>query len=97
MVSPAEQVSFVLVAARDRGWPFDEAWRTALQSLPRPRESPAREEMREWMGALTWSRPFYAAAYRGETFDGLIPTLAASAPVIELEVQVDLIALLDAA
>lgn len=94
MVSPAEQVSFVLVAARDRGWPFDEAWRTALQSLPRPRESPAREEMREWMGALTWSRPFYAAAYRGETFDGLIPALAA-APVIE--VQVDLVALLDAA
>ena len=60
--TPATYVAAVLIALRDEGIEFDEAWSRAMRNLPRlPIEH--REDRKAWIKALTKTRPIFEREY----------------------------------
>ena len=62
--SPAAHVRVVLAYHRRAGRSFDEAWSSALRSIPRK-----DDEVPDWRSALRWSRERWRVCYETSELD----------------------------
>lgn len=63
--TPAWHLRVTLMALRQRGWPFDKAWASAIQRLrvqPHMTQEQA-EELAEYKEILGWARPVFEYHY----------------------------------
>jgi hypothetical protein len=69
-MQPAQYVRITLTGAKQRGWEFEDAWRSAINRIQPPNVSgvvdPVQDcEMREARALLEEDRPAFQAAYEG--------------------------------
>lgn len=62
-MTPAQHVRVVLAEHRRHGTSFEDAWVSALRSLPKGSSPSSQEQIKEWKAILRWAKEFYRAAY----------------------------------
>lgn len=56
----------MLAEHRNCGTAFEDAWVSALRSLPKGSNISSQQQIKEWKAALRWAKPHYRAAYEGD-------------------------------
>lgn len=64
-MTPAAYVRVILSEHRRRGTPFEEAWLSALRSLPKGVGPEAKAQIKEWKVQIAWAKQDFRAAYLG--------------------------------
>ena len=62
-MTAARYIGVILAEHKRRGTPFEEAWLSALRSLPKGVGEEAKEQLRDWKVAISWAKLNFRAAY----------------------------------
>lgn len=53
----------MLAEHRKTGTAFEDAWVSALRSLPKGSNYSSQQQIKEWKAILRWAKPHYRSAY----------------------------------